>query len=252
MNLVDRFLSTFAPKGRRGRRRPYWTTSIFPKKVKEMVKLSEVDAETQSARLLEALLKMHRDTNLSECKVDDELLELISKLMKGDDVEKRTVEEITFRLYLRYAKELFNKIMEFIEWSEDTYINFDETSEILNRAKRVMGSTQLKQADLESIVNEMIQEHKRLEDKEDRIENKSYRIFLAILISLWTVEAALFGTFRHGGVEFLSNIVNVFMYFYAIAVTSWFIFKRLYKRFVIVGKSKIFSKHEYFEENEIV
>lgn len=248
MKLIDRFLSSFIPKRRRGRRRPYWTTSPFPKKVKEMVKLSETEARTQSVKLLEVLLKIHRDTNFSECKADDNLLGLISNLMNGIEVEKRTVEEITLKLYQRYAKELFNKILEFVEWEEDTYINFDHTSEILNRAKRVMGNTQIKQADLTCIIKEMNEEYQRLEDKEDRNETKSFRNFITMLLVLWGIEAGVLGAVTFRTETF--SVVNTFAYFYGIAFTTGIIFSRFYKLFLIVGKRKIFRKHRYFEEEE--
>ncbi len=245
MSIIDRFLRLFMPKIHRTHRRRDLAGSSFTIEEVKRTSLSEKVAKEQSISMVKLLLAIHRDLNFSICKVDDDLLQLIDSMLELQKGEERSVVEIKFNLYKKYAEELHDRILEYIDWHEETYINFKGTSEILNRAERIMANTQLDTENLIGIIKEMSTELNKLTDKEEGNEVDGFRAFgLRFLSILVTETVTIFGVVYAVGNK-AELITSTLIYLYLVGFPTWYIYRYLHKRYFIVGKKKIFEKHDY-------
>jgi len=157
-----------------------------------MIELNKEEAEKKSIELLELLLSIHHETNFSS-ETDDKLLKIIHTMLKERKEEERDIRETTFDLYMTYAQLQYSDILEFVEDCENTFIDFGKTSEILNRAKRLMESTQINESDLKSIIREMNIEYNRLNDREEDIKKEGFRKFIKrAFLPIFGIEVTLF------------------------------------------------------------
>jgi len=197
---------------------------------------------------IQLLLDIHRLTDFAICKEDDKILSFISQNLK-DNSEIQNIDNISFDVYLNYTKVRFNGILELIEDYEDTLIDFRKTSAILNRARRIINSTQIHITDLKRLLIEMNREFRRLKDNIDGLETTSYRKYLKLFVLIMSIVMSSVGALLFDNIEnplwivFILGIASYVSYFPINAI-----FKYFYMNHLIVGKNRVFEKNQYFED----
>jgi hypothetical protein len=244
MMIIDTFISLFFKKKERRKNRR--GESLFSSaKVKNMVRITPEEARNHAAELLELLVSIHHQTKIADCPMDTKMLEEVGRMLTNLEMEERDIEAITLNLLKAYVKQLFNEILYFTEVNRDTYIDFDRTSEILERAKEVIGSSLSHEEDLRDIIESMTIELQRLRQSRRTLMKEGRSKFLKTLAGSYVVGITVVGLITSIGNV---NISQVLGYSLFLAFVIYYLVEFFCKRVNVVSSSELLDDHDYFEE----
>lgn len=245
--MIENLINIFAQKKHKRTKGRSLHTKAFSQfgKVKKMARVSESEARQRAVELLELILNFHEETGIADFVTDTQVLKSIREMLVNSEVEERDIKKTKVNLYKVYAKHLRDEILQFVELSSDTYINFEDTSVVLNRAEETIENELAREPEIRNVVLEMNTEYKRLRQSEELLENKGRNNFFIKMIELLGLELVLFG-----GVSYfkIASASTALQYLISVAIVTYFIFREIYKMYLIVGSPTIFRNREYYEQ----
>lgn len=252
MKIFDRLINLFFHEIHRTHKRRDMAGSSFQLEEVRIVEFKKEEADRRAKELIALLLSIHRSTNFAVCKVDDNVLDLINTLLNEQRGEEKDIQGKTLELRIKYAEELHDRIMEYVDWHEDTFMDFKHASSALNNAERIMQSTQIDTSDINRIIRKMKINLDRMNDKEGTYENEGNRKFYKSLLAILSIEATIIGTIIGAFAGSLAlAIFSGGIGLYIVAYPTWVIFKPFYKKRWITGKERLFDEHEYYSPNKM-
>ena len=246
MGIFEKLLKLFYDRGPAPRRlhRRREESTLLEMKVKR-VTISEEEAKKRTTEFVKLLLSIHYDLNFALCKADDKLLKLIIMMIEEQKAEERDIQEVITNLYHKYAEECFENIQYYLRWHENSFTDFRETFEIMNRAQRVIERTQVSIPDLKEIIKEMNVEINRLEDDEEGLKDEGFRRFIKYFGAMLGIEiTTITGFVYQSSLPTVGKAYGMFTGIFLAGYITYYVFGFLYKRCIITGAKKVLKKYK--------
>ena len=120
-----------------------------------MVEIPIEEARYKSIELLDLLISMHRQTNVADHVTDTQILQSIRTMLSDLQAEDREIDTLRTNLLKKYAEQLYNELFNFVEINKDTYIDFADTSVIMNHAEEIIDNELLNNDELSNVIDDM-------------------------------------------------------------------------------------------------